>query len=85
MSKVRYFILDEDSESHIGTVKANDNQQLQTLVSEACRSHFDADVVVPELDVEDYIFGRGGNVTITVNDTEERKISISIRETWLYE
>ena len=74
------------NDEHIGTM-AVDKFSPQTFtekVKTACQEHFDADVEIPELNINDYLQGRSGTVEIKINSDVDSIDEIFICETWIY-
>jgi hypothetical protein len=75
------------SGEHIGTIEIVEpfQSELTEKVKKACKEHFNFEVEVPILDVNNYINGNSGDVKIVLIDDEERmNEEISISQTWLY-
>src|SRR5665647_3781286 len=101
MNTLKYFTLNEQygDMKHIGTVVANNDDELNVKVKQAIESHFDNDVkTIPALALEEVISSRFGVVNFEVlfnsellddgdnnikNDDTD-SYSIEISETWLY-
>ncbi len=85
--KTMYFLLTEDEDSVVGVIAATSNEELSIKAKIAIDQHFDTDIPVGlKLDMEDYMYGRMGQVSV---DTEfdndpEYKATITIQQTWLY-
>lgn len=83
---MRYFSVNVSSgnSEHIGTLIANDSEELNAKIKEACQEHFDADVEIPLLDIAHYLYGNSGTVEIKIDSTDETTDEIFICQTWLY-
>jgi hypothetical protein len=88
--KLLYFSVNVSSGSkeHVGIMAVNElfPNELTQKVKTACDEHFDAEVEVPELDINNYLEGRSGEVVIKIDiqDDELCEDKISICQTWVY-
>ena len=83
----KYFTIKENDNDygHIGTEIAETDEELTQKVIEACKSHFDANVKISPLEIENYLFGRSGLVKTKVDiSTDDFECEIFIQQTWLY-
>lgn len=78
----KYFSINENDNVHVGTVIAETNEELKNKVEIACSEHFDIDIKLNKINIDDYINGKNGYVNI-IDDTGNI-ISIFITETWVY-
>lgn len=84
----RYFSVSvsNGNNEHIGTIHVIDGNEksFNDKIKHALEEHFDCEVAVADLKLEDYIRGNSGTVEISVNSTDEYAEEIFICETWLY-
>ena len=82
--KKKYFSINvsNGNSEHIGTVIAKTSEELNEKALEACQAHFDANVEIPTLNINDYLKGESGTIEIHVPD--EFEIELFICETWVY-
>jgi hypothetical protein len=92
---IKYFTVNVASgnDEHVGIICVNMlfPHELTEKVKTACMEHFDAEVEIPELDVNNYLEGRSGTVKLKIveddEEFEEFEVTddeIFIQETWLY-
>ena len=88
MSKKLYFSVNaaNGSGEHIGTICANTSEELKEKLGIACAEHFDQDIKIKdEVDINNFLQGRSGNVKIEVEIDEEKfDDEVFICQTWLY-
>ena len=78
---------DGDSNEHIGTIKAENSEELNKKLTIALMEHYDVEVKFEPLDIEDYKFGGNGTTTVhcdNTNDDYQYTDTFFITETWLY-
>lgn len=84
--KQTFFLVTEMDESVVGVIGAVNNDELKSKMKSALIDHFDSEIKdIPTLDMEDYIYGRVGEIHVTMDKNELRTIcGLYIQSVTLY-
>jgi len=78
---MKYFTVSESPGGHVATIKADISSQLNKAIRIACIKHFDSSVIIPELEIIDYMHGSSGTIEISIGTYNTE---IFIQQTWIY-
>jgi hypothetical protein len=84
MQKIMYFTIEESNADgrHVGTVRAETDQELNEKLTIACNSHFDEECELSLTKRENFVYGR--SEIIHMKDIGKLEREVHVQETWLY-
>jgi hypothetical protein len=86
MDKI-YLTINVSLEEHIATIETTNDVspvELRKKIETACSEHYDANVTVPNLDINRFVDGNFGSVLIKIDSICKDTEKIWIKETWVY-